>query len=133
MDISPRMPLPCSFDEFASFVRENQGISPKRAILPTTLIEKDLGITGDDGDELLLAIQRHFAVSFVGPDGSIRKAFGLNEGQFLFHGEAVSAFYLLARLFGGKLQSDNVVPITMGQLYEVTCRIFTEQHGSGEM
>lgn len=41
-----------SFEEFVAFIRDWAGISRKK-ITPETLFEDDLGITGDDGCELL--------------------------------------------------------------------------------
>jgi hypothetical protein len=53
---------PPSFDELAAFVREWAGIPNRKRIAPETLFEDDLGITGDDGCELLDETERRFDV-----------------------------------------------------------------------
>ena len=110
-----------SLEEFIEFIRRNQGISAKLEIEPTSLLGKDLRIIGDDGDDLLEAIQQRYGVSFVGSDGTIRQAFGLRPGQFLFKSEP-NVIQLISELFGGDPES-NVKPLTVGELYEVTCKM----------
>lgn len=109
-----------SLDELIALVREHQGISPKQAITESSLLENDLGITGDDGCELLQAVERKFGISFAGADGSLRDAFGLSEGQFLFHSEGMNLFWLIERLCGR--EPENVKAITIGDLYRAICR-----------
>ncbi|HEX6886087.1 MAG TPA: hypothetical protein VF530_22125 [Planctomycetota bacterium] len=109
----------CSLEEFVAFIRENQGISLKKAIAESSLLESDLGITGDDGVELLQAIQERYSISFIGSDGTVREAFGLAEDQFLFGSEG---FNLFSRV--------NVKPITVGELFGVTCRAYEKKHGA---
>jgi hypothetical protein len=46
------------FDQFADFVREWGGLSRKKKIAPESEFEADLGITGDDGCDLLEARRR---------------------------------------------------------------------------
>jgi hypothetical protein len=45
-----------TFDQFADFIRELWRVSTRKQIAPETQFERDLGLTGDDGDELLRAI-----------------------------------------------------------------------------
>jgi hypothetical protein len=42
-----------TFEEFAEFIREFTGVSPKTQITAETRFEDDLRITGDDGNDLL--------------------------------------------------------------------------------
>ena len=49
-----------SFADLAKFIREWVALPRKKQIVPDTRFEEDLGITGDDGCELLEAIQKHF-------------------------------------------------------------------------
>ena len=51
-----------TFDDVADFVREWARVPAKRQIEPETQFERDLGITGDDGSELLDAAQKKFGV-----------------------------------------------------------------------
>lgn len=56
------------FDSVASFIREWARIPAKRAITDQTRFEEDLGITGDDGAELLDAAAQHFEVELTRDD-----------------------------------------------------------------
>jgi hypothetical protein len=100
------LPPLCAFEDFLAFIRQDQGISRKTSLLESSLLERDLGITGDDGDDLLQAIQRKFGISFIGAD------FDLGEGQYLFHSEGLD-------LFG---RTGNVKPLSVGELYRASCR-----------
>ncbi len=75
----------------------------KREITPNMLIEKDLGIYGDDGDELLFAIQEEFNLTFTG------EAFGLKENEYLFSGEGMT--------FPFFQKEENIIPLTVEMLY----------------
>ena len=57
------------------------------AIVIETLFEDDLGITGDDGCELLEATETHFGVSLASPEEGYRCTFDLAPHEFLFHSE----------------------------------------------
>jgi hypothetical protein len=83
-------------------------------------LEKNLGITGDDGCALLLAVEEKFGISLTGADGSIHKGFDLEEGQYLFHSEGFNPCWLIARLFGR--DPENVKAITVGDLYHAVCK-----------
>jgi acyl carrier protein len=109
------MSLEVTLENLISIIRECQGFSEKDRITEASLLEKDLGISGDDGSELLEAIEKQFDISFAGSDGSLRDAFGLSEGQYLFHSEGMNLFWLIASLFGRG--SENVKSITVGELY----------------
>ncbi|MDR0782087.1 MAG: DUF1493 family protein [Pseudomonadales bacterium] len=112
---------PLTLDNLIALIREHQGISPKTKIGANSFIEKDLGITGDDGCELLQVIEKEFGVSFTGQDGSIREAFDLESNQYLFNSEGLNIFWLIARLFGR--DSENVKQITVGELYRAVCKV----------
>lgn len=107
-------------DSLIALIREHQRVAPKLEIGENSLLEKDLGITGDDGCELLEAIQEKFEISFLGQDGTIKDAFNLKDGQYLFHSEGMGLFWLIARLFDRDLE--NVKPITVGELYRAACK-----------
>ena len=57
------------FENFVDFINDNFIFSDKVSITKDTLIEEDLGITGDDGDEFLLAIQDEFEIDFLDEKG----------------------------------------------------------------
>jgi hypothetical protein len=76
-----------SFEEFAKFIHEWAGIPTRKQIAPETLFEDDLGITGDDGCELLEETERRFGVCLSSPEHGYRQTFGLGPNEFLFHSE----------------------------------------------
>jgi len=98
-----------SFEEFAGFIRQWGRISPKKRIAPETDFEGDLGVSGDDGLDLLEAVEKRFGVSLS------RESFNLAPDEFLFHGEGL--WPDLGTLFGGPTLF--VVGLTAGTLYNV--------------
>lgn len=98
-----------------ALIRELHRISDKKAINESTLIEEELGITGDDGCELLEEIESNFDLSFSGKDSSLREFFDLEDNQYLFHSEGFSLTGIFQFILGGK--SENVKRITVGDLY----------------
>uniref|UniRef100_UPI00333F64C4 hypothetical protein n=1 Tax=Dysgonomonas capnocytophagoides TaxID=45254 RepID=UPI00333F64C4 len=107
-----------SFENFTNFINDNFIFSDKASLSRDTLIEKDLGITGDDGDEFLLAIQDEFGIDA----NLIGRALGLKDGQYLFHSEG-SVLWLSDKLF----KDDTVIPFTIGQLYDVVVKLANEK------
>jgi hypothetical protein len=76
-----------SFDQFAEFIRESCRISRKSKIAPESEFEADLGITGDDGVDLLNATERRFDVRLCSDGHRFRETFNLEPNEFLFHSE----------------------------------------------
>jgi hypothetical protein len=109
-----------TLDNLIEVIRESQGISQKKLITEHTALEHDLGITGDDSSELLEEIEKHFSLSFIGEDGTIRDVFGLEDHQYLFHSEGFNPFGWLLSIFGK--HTSKVKPITVGQLYEAAVK-----------
>jgi hypothetical protein len=102
-----------SFAEFAEFVRQWAGISRKKQIAPETF-EDDLGITGDDGCELLESVEKHFDIKLSSEEDGYRKTFNLSPHQFLFHSEGFSLSPPeILTIFGAPV----VVRFTVGNLY----------------
>lgn len=62
-----------SLEDLMEFIRLHQSIPRDVAITSDSCLERDLGITGDDGAELLVAIEKRFQVSFE----DLRSLFGL--------------------------------------------------------
>ncbi len=77
-----------SFEEFADFIRSECGISRKRNITPESTFEDDLGITGDDGADLLEATEKRFDVQLSDAEHGYRRTFDLGPDEFLFHSES---------------------------------------------
>ena len=74
-----------SFESVAAFIRNWQRLPARVAICPTTKFESDLGITGDDGAELVEAVLQHFGVQLEseGPL-SFRTLFKLAPNEYFF-------------------------------------------------
>lgn len=105
-----------SFENFVDFINDNFLFSTLNTITRDTLVEKDLGITGDDGDEFLLAIQDEFLIDA----NLIGRTLGLKDGQYLFHSEGS---WLTQKLF----KDNTVIPFTVGQLYDVVVKLANEK------
>ena len=100
-----------SFDEVADLVAEFVGADRSR-ISTSTRVESDLGITGDDGEELLQAIATRFGTDFNRAD---------HGGRFLFGSEGMSLPLLSIRQLLGH-PKPTVIPITVGDLHLAVVR-----------
>jgi hypothetical protein len=76
-----------SFDEVAAFVREFTAVRPHNPITPDTRLDADLGVAGDDGDDLLHAAMERFGVDLASPDKGIARALGLGPNDYFFRPE----------------------------------------------
>jgi hypothetical protein len=74
-----------TFDQFADFIREFWRVSTRKQIAPEIQFERDLGLTGDDGDELLRATERRFDVTLESEETGIPETFNLGRNEYLFH------------------------------------------------
>lgn len=81
-------------DEVVAVVREFAAIGPDRQISMDTRMEADLGITGDDGVDLLRAVESRFDVAMGVKDGSLRSVFDLAENEYLFGSEGLEVPFL---------------------------------------
>lgn len=106
-----------TFDEFASFIRDYWHVPNRKAISPETQFERDLGLTGDDGDDLLKATEQRFDVTLGCEETGVRETFNLGPNEYLFHSEGWS-------LFPSRFTSlfDSIEPtvreFTVGELFE---------------
>lgn len=107
-----------SFENFIDFINDNFNLTDNN-VTRETLVEKDLGITGDDGGEFLLAIQDEFGINFCDETGSLNKAFDLKENEYLFHSEGTMLWIL-----GAFFPEDNIKPLTVGELYDVIVKLY---------
>jgi len=108
-----------SMADVIAFVRDFAGCR-REIIDENTWLEKDLGITGDDGVELLEEAEKVFGVSFSAEEGGFRKAFSLKENEYLFHSEGIDFFgivYLCRRLRG--IPAPVIRDLSVGQLHSV--------------
>lgn len=103
-----------SFEQFIAFIREFAVLSTSTVITPATRFEKDLGITGDDGTELLEGVEKRFGVQLSSVEHGVRPVFNLKPNENLFHSEG---FDLV-----GLSSSESVREFTVGELYDAVCR-----------
>lgn len=100
-----------------AFIREFSGCR-REAIDENSWLEQDLGITGDDGVELLEEAEKVFGVSFSAEQDGFREAFSLKENEYLFHSEGIDFLgivYLCRRLRG--IPAPVVCDLSVGQLH----------------
>ena len=96
------------FSAVADFVRQWCRLSPKLLLKPETQFEFHLGITGDDGCELLEAAEAHFRVDFGSTPGTV---FDLRHKEYLFNAEG-NLFSLFRKT------NTQVRKFTLGDLHE---------------
>jgi len=106
-----------TFDEFAKFIREYWHVSDRKKVSSETQFERDLGLTGDDGDDLLKATEKRFEVTLSSEETGVRETFNLGPNEYLFHSEGLDLFpFRFTSLF------EAVEPIirefTVGELFE---------------
>ncbi|MBK0093201.1 DUF1493 family protein [Erwinia sp. S59] len=77
-----------TLEEVIEFVRDYSG-DHKSVMTEHTRLEADLGITGDEGVELLEEAEKKFGVSFVTEERSFQETFGLGDNEYLFHAEGL--------------------------------------------
>jgi len=95
------MPQELTLAALIGVIRQCQGFSKKDRIAPEMRLERDLGITGDDGWDLFEEIERQFEVELFRENCSIREAFSLRPDQTFFHAEEFAPWLsLVRRLFG---------------------------------
>lgn len=104
-----------TFNVFALFIREVVGYPDRKAITPETLFENDMGVTGDDGVDLLEATEKRFNVDWT----DFRAVFNLKPDEYLFGPEGFGLFPLWWIGIGRK---PIIRPFTVGELYTVVCR-----------
>lgn len=107
-----------TFDQFADFIREFWCLPSRKQVTPETQFERDLGLTGDDGDELLLATVKRFEIRLGSDETGIRETFNLGRNEYLFHSEGLDLFpFRFTSLFGP--EEHTVRKLTVGALFEV--------------
>ena len=100
------------FEDVVQVVRDSQHLRDDKPIGLETRFERDLGITGDDGSELLEAVEKRLDVTFT------RETFNLKPNEFLFGPEAsIGDFITLFRHRKSVFRS-----FTVGELYEAVLK-----------
>ena len=113
---------PPSFAETVEFVRRFSGHGCKTIVAVDTRLDADLGITGDDGSDLLEEAARYFGADLASHDG-YRTTFGLGPSEYLFHAEGldlVGVGKVMDWIFGRTRPVAR--DLTVRQLHEAICR-----------
>jgi len=116
-----------------AFVRERSRIPTRVPIDGHTRLDADLGVTGDDGDELLRDVASHYQVALSNKTSGYRDAFELGADEYLFNREGVSLFgigSLICWILRGFREAPQtvVVDLTLERLHSVVVRQWREEH-----
>jgi hypothetical protein len=78
-----------TFEEFAAWIRECWDVPARKKILPETQFGRDLGPTGDDGDDLLDATETQCEMRLGNEETGVRETFKFNlrPNEYLFNSE----------------------------------------------
>ena len=87
-----------------------------KTIRPETQFERDLGLTGDDGADLLVATEKRFEVVLCSEGKGVRETFNLDPNEYMFHSEGFDIAPVFLTLFGR--EGPKVREFTVGELYE---------------
>ena len=120
-------PLPPTIEQFTSWLRPTLSLTNKTRVTADTRLEDDLGVTGDDGVDLLLAVEKKYGISLE----PLRQTFNMQPNEYLFHGEGFGIDFLA--LFRLRDEPKPVVRVfRVGELYDAVCRLMSEanQHHS---
>jgi hypothetical protein len=112
-----------SFDEFAEFIRQRAHISRNKKIAPETEFEDGLGISGDDGCDLLRETEKRFEVALSSEEDGYRKTFNLGRDEFLFHSEGFGPD--LSTIVGRP--APVVIAFTVGALYDAVQKALAKE------
>jgi len=120
-----------TFNEFSRFIREYWDVPARKEIVAETRFERDLGLTGDDGNDLLLATEKQFGVALCSYETGVRKTFNLEPNEYLFHSEGLELFpFEMTSLFSTTAHS--VREFTVGELYEAVRKAKAERSEPSE-
>lgn len=104
-----------TFENLCEVIRESCGLHSDERITPDTQFQRDLGITGDDGDLVLNNTEKAFGVHFS------RESFNLGSNEWLFDGEAPDVFGGIYRMLTKK-PARITRSFTVGELFEAAKR-----------
>ena len=106
-----------TFERFTDFLRQWRRIPKPKMITSETQFDRDLGITGDDGQDLLDATEKEFGIRLSSEDHGYRETFNLAPNEYLFQSEG-GVVWEPTTLFG----TTTVRAFTVGELYEAVER-----------
>lgn len=105
------------------FVRTFAGLGAGQSVTPQTRLDADLGITGEDGDDLLRAVAEHFGAKLADPIHGYRETFSLEQNEYLFHAEGfdlLGVLHLLRSVLNWP--TPKVRDLTVGELHDAIIR-----------
>lgn len=108
-----------NFENLCEVIRDSCMLHPEERITPETQFQRDLGITGDDGDDLLEGVEKAFGIRLS------RESFDLAPNEFLFDSEGFDAFGAIWRTITRKPEPE-VRSFTVGELYEAAKKEHTK-------
>jgi hypothetical protein len=118
-----------TFEEFATFIREYRSIPARTQIRSETQFERDLGLTGDDGIDLIKATEKRFEVTLGNGDTGVRETFNLQPNEYLFNSEGWGPSRAeIISLFSGPRTV--VRKFTVGELFEAVRKAKAKNGGS---
>jgi hypothetical protein len=97
-----------SFEDLARLIRDSARLKRDERIDPDTQVCRDLGISGNDGANLLKAIEVHYQIGFTS-DLYDR----IERDRSILRKDCDEP--MIQSLFGGALSAEH--PLTVGQLY----------------
>lgn len=112
-----------SLQEVEHFVRDFAGLRNDKQVTPQTRLDADLGITGDDGDDLLKAAAEHFGARLSDPVNGYRTTFSLAEDECLFHAEGLDLIGIASLVRSLRsLPPPKVRDLTLAELHDAIVR-----------
>ena len=113
-----------SLDEVIQFVRTFSG-ERRMALHAETRLEEDMGITGDDGAELLEEAENTFGVALHTEEDGFRALFELRENEYLFSSEGLDLLGLgrLCRWIRD-IPEPVITDLTIGRLHQILVKAY---------
>jgi acyl carrier protein len=112
-----------SFDAICEIIRDQSQLRPEDRITPDTQFERDLGITGDDGAEILDRVPDYYEIRFTA------KSFDLAPNEYLFNSEGFDIVPAFVRSLMRKPEPE-VRSFTVGELYEAVLKELVRASGA---
>ena len=111
-----------TLSQVIDFIREFTG-HRRIPIYEHSWLEADLGVTGDEGVDLLEEIAQAFDVQLYTDEEGYSKTFSLGENEYLFHGEGLDLFGIFRFVNWLRGIPEPVVrDLSVGQLHQALVR-----------
>lgn len=119
-----------TLSQLVDFVRDFTG-NRRASITAQTYLEEDLGITGDDGAELLEEVAQRFGIVLHTDEDGYRTTFSLGENEYLFHSEGFDPL-CIGRLIGWLRNKPRPIirDLTVGALHDALVAAHRKNSGS---